>query len=65
MILFLFNLRASKKRQQMAVASARWARLEQGLGEEIHWLAAIGKKVPSLESVASKECERYCSIHQV
>jgi hypothetical protein len=49
----------------MAVASSRWARLEQGLEEETNWLKALAKKVPSLESIASGESEKYCSIHQV
>jgi len=57
--------RASKKRQKMAIASSRWTRLEQGLEEETNWLRTLGKKVPSLESIASGDCEKYCTMHQV
>jgi hypothetical protein len=49
----------------MAMAAARWARLEQGLEEEKNWLMAVSKKIPSLDNVSSAECERYCHIYQV
>lgn len=56
--------RAAKRRQQMAVASARWSRLEHGLNEEMNWLAQVSRKIPSLKGVASTDCERYCSTFQ-
>lgn len=56
--------RAAKRRQQMAVACARWCRLEQGLNEEKNWLSQVPKKIPCLKSIPSGDCERICSIYQ-